>query len=70
VKATIDAFADGKVSPRYAFAHLLTLKKVEEPKEEKVASEEGAVLEEGSVLKAEEPTADTTAAAADSTANN
>jgi hypothetical protein len=49
IKATIDAFADGKVHPRYAFAHLLSLKKVEEPKEE------------DSAPKAEEPAADTTA---------
>ena len=41
VKATIDAFADGKVSPRYAFAHLLSLKKVEK-KEEKTAAVEPA----------------------------
>ena len=34
VKATIDAFADGKVYPRYAFAHLLSLKKVEKKEEE------------------------------------
>jgi hypothetical protein len=34
VKATIDAFADGKVHPRYAFAHLLSLKKVEKKAEE------------------------------------
>lgn len=34
VKATIDAFADGKIPPPYAFHHLLSLKKVEEePKE-------------------------------------
>ena len=39
VKATIDAFADGKVSPRYAFAHLLTLKKVEKKEEETGAVE-------------------------------
>ena len=42
VKATIDAFADGKVSPRYAFAHLLSLKKVEK-KEEEPATETAAV---------------------------
>jgi threonine dehydrogenase-like Zn-dependent dehydrogenase len=34
VKNTIDAFADGKIPPPYAFHHLLSLKKVEEaPKE-------------------------------------
>ena len=42
VKNTIDAFADGKVSPRYAFAHLLTLKKVEKKEEETGAVEPAA----------------------------
>ena len=46
VKATIDAFADGKVSPRYAFAHLLSLKKVETP-EEPAKAEENAAAETG-----------------------
>jgi hypothetical protein len=39
VKNTIDAFADGKVHPRYAFAHLLSLKKVEKKEEETAAVE-------------------------------
>ena len=42
VKNTIDAFADGKVSPRYAFAHLLSLKKVEKKEEETPAVEPAA----------------------------
>jgi hypothetical protein len=42
VKNTIDAFADGKVSPLYAFAHLLTLKKVEKKEEETGAVEPAA----------------------------
>ena len=42
VKNTIDAFADGKVSPRYAFAHLLSLKKVEKKEEETAAVEPAA----------------------------
>ena len=33
VKNTIDAFADGKIPPPYAFHHLLSLKKVEEKEE-------------------------------------
>ena len=37
VKNTIDAFADGKMHPQLAFRHLLSLKKVEEPKEEPAA---------------------------------
>ena len=42
VKNTIDAFADGKVHPRYAFAHLLSLKKVEKKEEETAAVEPAA----------------------------
>ena len=40
VKNTIDAFADGKIPPRYAYAHLLSLKKVEPAKTEEPAAEE------------------------------
>lgn len=39
VKTTINDFADGKISPRYAFAHLLSLKKVEKKEEETAAVE-------------------------------
>lgn len=39
VKATIDAFADGKIPPPYAFHHLLSLKKVEKKEEETAAVE-------------------------------
>jgi hypothetical protein len=39
VKNTIDAFADGKIPPPYAFHHLLSLKKVEKKEEETAAVE-------------------------------
>lgn len=39
VKNTIDAFADGKLPPPYAFHHLLSLKKVEKKEEETAAVE-------------------------------
>ena len=43
IERTIDALADGKVSPMLAYQHLLTLKKVEPAKvEEPVAVEEGS----------------------------
>ena len=42
IEETIDAFADGKVHPRYAFAHLLSLKKVEKKEEETAAVEPAA----------------------------
>lgn len=51
IKNTIDAFADGKIPPQYAYAHLLSMKKVEPAKVEEPAAAE----------------ADTTAAVADST---
>ena len=48
IKKTIDAFADGKIPPRYAYAHLLSLKKVESAKtEEPAAAEESAAVETG-----------------------
>ena len=52
VKKTIDAFAEGRIPPQYAYAHLLSLKKVVPAKVEEPAATE----------------ADTTAAVADSTA--
>ena len=48
IEKTIDAFADGKIPPRYAYAHLLSLKKVESAKtEEPAAAEESAAVETG-----------------------
>jgi len=48
IEKTIDAFADGKIPPRYAYAHLLSLKKVEPAKtEEPAAAEESAAVETG-----------------------
>lgn len=52
VKKTIDAFAEGRIPPQYAYAHLLSLKKVVPAKVEEPAATE----------------ADTTAAVVDSTA--
>lgn len=52
IKKTIDAFAEGRIPPQYAYAHLLSLKKVVPAKVEEPAATE----------------ADTTAAVADSTA--
>ena len=43
IEKTIDALAEGKVPPMYAYSHLLSLKKVEPAKvEEPVAVEEGS----------------------------
>ena len=42
IEKTIEAFADGKVHPRYAFAHLLSLKKLEKKEEETATVEPAA----------------------------
>lgn len=55
VKKTIDAFAEGKIPPQYAYTHLLSLKKVEEKKPEEPPAE---------AVDAAETPADSTAGAA------
>jgi hypothetical protein len=55
VKKTIDAFAEGKIPPQYAYTHLLSLKKVEEKKPEEPPAE---------AVDAAETPADSTASAA------
>lgn len=58
IEKTIDAFADGKIPPRYAYAHLLSLKKVEPAKTEEPAAAEESAAEDGA-----EKTADSTTVA-------
>ena len=58
IEKTIDAFADGKIPPRYAYAHLLSLKKVEPAKTEEPAAAEEPAAETGT-----DKAADSTSAA-------
>ena len=71
VKKTIDAFADGKIPPPYAYAHLLSLKKVEKKPEEATAEtgETVASAEANASAEAAPETAATTADSAASDAN-